>query len=293
MLKKIEYFLPTCKQCWLIVFFMVVAGSLAAAGIIAVLEMQFDIQMEKNIPLISYLLPMIPPFLYIYYSGRHRQESDPEGVAVPLDKGELGQVPVVLFALIAAAAIMTIGVISDPLTSLMEMPDEIKKILESLMQLSVLSIITTVIAAPVVEEFFLRGVMERGMLFHSTPAKAILWSAFFFALIHMNPWQAVPAFLAGLFLGWIYWRTHSLAACIFLHFVNNGMAILYTVLFPDIKIDTSMKEILQGYGEFAFPVVYILSIAVLALALYYFNKKLPAPGKVWEKYKPVIKCENE
>lgn len=293
MLKKTEYFLPTCKQCWLIVFFMVVVGSLAAMGIVAVLEMQFNLQMEKDIPLISYLLPMIPPFLYVYYSGRHRQESHPEAVAVPLDKGELGQVPVVLFALIAAAAIMTIGMISDPFTSLMEMPDGIKKILESLMQLSVLSIITTVIAAPVVEEFFLRGVMERGMLFHTTPAKAILWSAFFFALIHMNPWQAIPAFLAGLFLGWIYWRTHSLAACMFLHFVNNGMATLYAALFPDIKIDTSMKEILQEYGEFAFPVVYIISITVLALALYYFNKKLPAPGKVWEKYKPVRKSENE
>lgn len=293
MLKKIEYFLPTCKQCWLIVFFMVVVGSLAAMGIVAVLEMQLNLQMAKDMPLISYLLPMIPPLLYVYYSGRHRQETNPEAVAVPLDKGKLGEVPVVLFAVLAAAAIMTIGVISDPLTSLMEMPDGIKKILESLMQLSVLSIITTVIAAPVVEEFFLRGVMERGMLFHSTPARAILWSAFFFALIHMNPWQAIPAFLAGLFLGWIYWRTHSLIACMFLHFVNNGMATLYAALFPDIKIDTSMKEFLQGYGEFAFPVVYIVSIAVLALTLYYFNKKLPAPGKVWEKYKPVTKSENE
>lgn len=293
MLKKIEYFLPTFKQCWLIVFFLVVVGSLAAMGIVSVLEMQLNLQMEKDIPLISYLLPMIPPFLYIYYSGRHIQESNPGAIAVPLEKGELGKIPVIPFILLAGAGILTMGIITDPLTSLMKMPDDIKKIFESMMQLSVLSIITTVIAAPVVEEFFLRGVMERGMLFHSTPVKAILWSAFFFALIHMNPWQAIPAFMAGAFLGWIYWRTHSLVACMFLHFVNNGMATLYAALFPDIKIDTSMKEILSGYGEFAFPVVYITAIAVLALVLYYFNKKLPAPGTVWEKYKPVTKSENE
>ncbi len=294
MLKKIEYFLPTLKQCWVIVFFTIIVGMFFGGIILYPLEKIFKPNIGRELlPLISYLLPIIPPLIYIYISGKNIQENNPVAVPEVLDKGNFGKANIFLFALFSILATMTVGIITDPLTSLIQMPDSIRKIFEELMQFSVISIITTVIAAPVVEELLLRGVMARGMFFHTTPVRAILWSAFFFAFIHLNPWQAIPAFIIGIFLGWIYWRTHSLKACIFIHFANNGLAMLFATLFPDIKVDASAMELLSGYGENAFLIAYIISIIMLAGILYYFNKNLPEAGSAWQDKNTIISIENE
>ncbi|WP_409994892.1 CPBP family intramembrane glutamic endopeptidase [Chitinophaga pinensis] len=42
------------------------------------------------------------------------------------------------------------------------------------------------------------------MLKRYPPRKAIVISALFFGLIHLNPWQALPAFCIGLLLGWVF-----------------------------------------------------------------------------------------
>ena len=46
-----------------------------------------------------------------------------------------------------------------------------------------------VIQAPLFKEVLFRGVILGGLLAHRTPARAIVWSAVLFAIIHINPWQ--------------------------------------------------------------------------------------------------------
>ena len=60
------------------------------------------------------------------------------------------------------------------------------------------SFLLTAIFAPVFEEWLCRGMVLRGLLTKMKPAWAIVISALFFALIHMNPWQALNAFGIGL-----------------------------------------------------------------------------------------------
>ena len=55
---------------------------------------------------------------------------------------------------------------------------------------------------------------------------SIIISAFLFGFIHLNPWQFLPAFLGGLFFGYLYNISKNIWLCILLHFFNNGMAIL-------------------------------------------------------------------
>ena len=128
------------------------------------------------------------------------------------------------------------------------MPEYMLEIFEKILNNSIWAFITTVVAAPILEEYLLRGVIERGLLKHTTPLQAILWSSFFFAVIHLNPWQAIGAFTAGLFLGWIYWKTRSLTACIFIHAVGIFDFLYEIRLYRGAAIgnSTDRGEILQG-----------------------------------------------
>ena len=58
-----------------------------------------------------------------------------------------------------------------------------------------LNLISVSIFAPIFEEWLCRGMVLRGLLANKMkPVWAIVISALFFAFIHLNPWQALPAF---------------------------------------------------------------------------------------------------
>ena len=66
--------------------------------------------------------------------------------------------------------------------------------------------------APFTEELVFRGAILRRLLSSSRLSVwgAIAVSALFFSLVHMNPTQMPHAFVIGLLLGWMYWRTGSI-----------------------------------------------------------------------------------
>ena len=101
--------------------------------------------------------------------------------------------------------------------------------------------------APLSEEIVLRGAVLRSLLSKPLLAgrservnawTAIAISAVFFALVHFNPAQMPHAFMIGLLLGWMYWRTGSILPGVAYHWANNSIAyILYNIYpNPDIKL---------------------------------------------------------
>jgi len=80
------------------------------------------------------------------------------------------------------------------------------------------------IVGPLLEEYLFRGVLLRGLLRNYSPWVAIWQSALLFGVFHMNPSQSLSAMLLGLLLGWLYYRTQSLALCVSLHALNNALA---------------------------------------------------------------------
>ena len=235
---------------------------LQAAGMV----LGFDVASLN--PFLSYVLPLIPAFLYIYFSA-------PEtGQAVPLQESNWGKAnPLVAYPLLAIATI-AMGFVSEPLSSWLPMPEHIKAIFEKILSDSLWAFLATVIAAPVLEEFLLRGIIERGLLHWMSPWKAILWSAFFFAVIHLNPWQATGAFIAGILFGWIYWKTRSLAACIFVHMTNNGTAYLLQYIFPQLPPDSTYKDLFNTYAPGYYCIVFVIFAVLLAAILFYLNNNL-------------------
>ena len=120
-----------------------------------------------------------------------------------------------------------------------------------------------VIVGPICEEIIFRGIIEEGFLqTYNSPGKAILFSAMIFGGIHLVPLQVLNAFLAGLLLGWIYWKTRSLWIVIIMHILNNYMA------FSFMDVDTHSFR-----AYFSNDLTYYSSI-IVALAVMYFAYQL-------------------
>ncbi len=108
------------------------------------------------------------------------------------------------------------------------------------------SFLLTAIFAPIFEEWLCRGMVLRGLLIRMKPAWAIVVSALFFALIHMNPWQALIAFVAGLVMGYVYYKSGSLILTMIIHFVNNGTAVILSQFSSLEEVDFWIDIIPKG-----------------------------------------------
>jgi len=270
-IKKCNFYLPNLGQCWLLVF-LLVAGSLVFGIVLSALKTLTELDV-LSCQSLSYLLTMAIPFLYIHMVSR-RDSRFPDAVSVRINKpsfGELG--PVMTFVLLAIAMI-AIMVVIEPATNFLPMPESIKRIFEQVFMDSALwdSILSTCILAPLMEEFLCRGVMMRGMLRTMAPWKAIVWSSLIFGVIHLNPWQAIPAFIIGSFFGWVYYKTHCLWATIFLHCFNNSLSIAITRLHPEYGVDQGLIDILP---KETYIIVFVASAAVLCVAILLLNRQLP------------------
>lgn len=94
------------------------------------------------------------------------------------------------------------------------------------------SILALVVIAPLTEELLVRGLILRGFLSHYRVRKAILASAIFFALLHLNPWQFIAATALGILFGWWFIKTRSMLPCLFGHAFANALPLAASVLLP-------------------------------------------------------------
>lgn len=120
------------------------------------------------------------------------------------------------------------------------MPDFINDAFEELAVSPIILILSVAVVAPIYEEIVFRGILLKGMVKKINPAMALIISALFFALVHMNIPQGINAFLLGIVIGAIYLNTGSIYLSIFAHFVNNILAITISSLFMTIVGKYSM-----------------------------------------------------
>ena len=119
-----------------------------------------------------------------------------------------------------------------------------------------------VIVGPICEEIIFRGIIEEGFLQTYGPNKAILFSAMIFGGIHLVPLQVLSAFLAGILLGWIYWKTRSLWIVIILHIVNNYIAFTFSDFDTHSARDLFTNDLLY-YSSFVLALLLMYGAYVL------------------------------
>ena len=127
--------------------------------------------------------------------------------------------------------------------------------------------VTIGLLAPLSEEIVMRGGILKELLKSQklSPWGAIAISALFFSLIHMNPAQMPHAFVIGLLLGWMYWRTGSILPCMAYHWANNSAAYVIYNIYPDP--DIKLIELFKG-SEMHVYLAVVFSLLILLPALY-------------------------
>ncbi len=122
--------------------------------------------------------------------------------------------------------------------------------------------LTIGLLAPLAEEIVFRGAALRSLLASRlSPLAAIVISALLFAVAHLNPAQMPHAFLVGLLLGWMYWRTGSILPGMAYHWANNSAAYVLYAFYPnpDIKlIDVFKGSELHVYMALGFSLLILL-----------------------------------
>ena len=157
--------------------------------------------------MISYPVMFIPPMLYASSQSR-RNEAFENGYA--LDSSNFGQNRWWVMVVAVMFSTTSLAFICEPLMKVLpQTPEWFEQIMNSILKNSPLwvTLISVSVFAPLFEEWLCRGIVLRGLLTKMNPAWAIVVSAAFFAVLHMNPWQALPAFILGVLFGYVYYKT--------------------------------------------------------------------------------------
>lgn len=258
ILESFEHFSPGWKGV-LKLFLWMMVGAVIGNVITFVLGIFFGTEWVSSYgTVIAYPIMFIPPMFYARRRSMMREHLE----ANPLNKGVFKPYGAPLCALLVAGLTIAAGYIADPVVTLLpDMPEFLEQALESMVNGNVLiNLLCVSVFAPFFEEWLCRGMVLRGLLHKGVkPVWAIVASAAFFALIHMNPWQAIPAFLLGCLFGYVYYKTKSLSLTMLMHCVNNTLAVVLG------QID-SLKD-MNTWMDVLSPELFWIVFAVCALVL--------------------------
>ena len=283
LLDTFTFFTPGVRGClWIFLWFLVGAlvGNLISALALAVMNGMEGAMTYAT--LIAYPFMFIPPMIYASMKSRMNSYF---GVGYKMSNDHYAPLGGLFCALLVSVATLATTFLSDSITQLMPpMPEWLEDVLGNLTGGNVIiDLICVSILAPFFEEWLCRGEILRGLLNFEhknkdgetvrgiKPVWAIVISSVFFAVIHANPWQAIPAFLLGCLFGYVYYKTGSIKLTMLMHCVNNTFAVIL-----------SQSGALEGFDDWAevlptplYVALILLSAAIVLYAV--FKLKLITP----------------
>ncbi|HAA73402.1 MAG: CPBP family intramembrane metalloprotease domain-containing protein [Planctomycetaceae bacterium] len=93
-------------------------------------------------------------------------------------------------------------------------------------------ILTMAVLPAICEELTFRGLLFSGLRRSGRPGFTILTSSLFFGAIHGVFQQSLSAFVVGILIGGLAWRTSSILPGILFHFTYNGLSVLLGMVLP-------------------------------------------------------------
>lgn len=142
--------------------------------------------------------------------------------------------------LVAIPVVITISQIAEIITTSIFGYSEEEQVAVKYLKLAmssnasmVLALFSILIAAPFLEEFLFRGILQSALRKKLGPFRAIILTSIAFAFFHFSSSQATTniPLIAALFtfacyLGFLYEKTRSLFASIFLHMTFNSLSVI-------------------------------------------------------------------
>ncbi len=274
-----KYFLPNLGMGWLTVL-MMLPSSIFAVLVVVLLNVALYGKVSESLfdsgggPLL-YALCMFFPILFVFIMGIVRRRN-PLVAPVKINQPHFGKVNPLILGVILIVLLTAVGWMIAPVSDLIEIPDVFKKMFENIRTDTFSIFLTTAFMAPIIEEFLCRGVLARGLYATSSPTSGIVWSAIMFSVMHLNLYQMLSAFVAGLLFAWIYYRTHSIWIVIFGHFMVNASSLTMAYIYPEYSLMSSKEYIIHETGNVVWYWILfaggtIITVALIAL----LNKLLP------------------
>lgn len=253
-----NYFVPDFTDLiWVMILFL--AGMFLGGIVAAVLAFAMSQDFATTYGMvIVYPIQFIPAMLYASAKSR-RNEGFEKGYA--LDNNNFGGRSGLSMALIVSAMAVAAAFVFEPVSMLLpEMSEAMKAAMEMLLNGPIwITLISVSVFAPFFEEWLCRGIILRGLLKKVKPVWAIVISAAIFGLIHGNLWQAIPAFIIGVILGYVYYKTGSLKLTMLMHCVNNTLSVIVSRIpaFKDVEF----------FADVMSPWAYVLVVLAFAVVL--------------------------
>lgn len=267
-LEHYTFYVPGVADMFILLLWLLLGallGNLVTIGFTAFAGQQAALDYGT---LLAYPLMFIPAMMYA--SAKSRKNSF-RTAGVKLDSSHFGAKGGAVCALMVAAATVCAAFCTDLLNSAMPpMPEWLEAALKNMTQGKFwVNFLCVSIFAPVFEEWLCRGMVLRGLLSNRVrPVWAIVVSAAFFALIHLNPWQAIPAFILGCLFGYVYYKTGSLKLTMLMHFTNNTVALICGNV--DSLKDMDYWTDVFTKGQYA--VLFVAGLVVLGLVVLSFSR---------------------
>jgi membrane protease YdiL (CAAX protease family) len=228
---------PSIKQGWGIIGILLLVSTIYSIPLGILQVMKIDIQQGPFL-LLNYAIPFLILLLIIYRKWKNNSLNN-----------EVFRIRSFSPVLVPGVVLMVLALVyvDSEIGSWIPMPDFLEELFEQMLAPSIWGFLTVVVAAPILEELLMRGIVLNGLLRNYSPWKAIVWSSVFFGVMHLNPWQFITAMIMGMAIGYLYWKTKSLLLCMFIHALNNGIAYYMMFRYSDFS---SLSELFNlGIGE--------------------------------------------
>jgi membrane protease YdiL (CAAX protease family) len=169
--------------------------------------------------------------------------------------------------LIGVVAMTAASVVVEPL--LLAFPSKWFDMIDNMIGTGGWAILTTVVAAPLLEEIFFRGLVLETLAQKWRQWAAVVASAALFGIIHLIPPQAINAFVAAIVMGYLYLASRSLVPVIIIHAINNGLSYLSLRLFGTQAIST--REMIGN--DVLYWSVYAAAVVILVVAMIFLVRR--------------------
>lgn len=212
-------------------------------------------------------LILIPIFIiFLQGDNKRRQQSCGFRYAMP------GIKDLVYTVILGMSAAISVNVVVS-LSGLAYLSPKYQEVTQIIYSGSIaMEIISAVIAAPILEELFFRGMIYQRLRGYCNVIPAILISSLFFGAFHGNLVQFVYAFLIGCMLAFVYERFKTIWAPVVFHVGANLLSVLITELLAE-----SYMTVYTVFG--AMMLCVILTFALLKYVSRYEAVKMPLKGR--------------
>lgn len=170
-----------------------------------------------------------------------------------------------LLILWGVVLVIVTSVVLEPLLNLF--PAEYIETLQRAIGSGGWAIMTSIVAAPILEEVLFRGIVQESLTEKLGGWRGVVAASAIFGIIHIIPQQVINAFFIALILGFIYIKTRSVVPVILIHAINNAIAFIQMVVFGDEGMMTTRQminnDVLYWVVYGAFCVVFVIALVNL------------------------------